>query len=193
MACGVLRVACPGRWIGVGPNPDRCGRRALLVAAPAVCAYSRGAGLCSMTPSVVSAPGKLCNGLPASVRLYGCCRRAAHQRGWSGNRGPVTAASDTDRQNKTPQVAGHLRRRACTGGEGGIRTRGGVTLTRFPIVRIRPDYATSPRTLRRGHYTIVAGRRQIRAALEAAVDGRWELVLGSQSANIKIPSISGKN
>jgi hypothetical protein len=47
-------------------------------------------------------------------------------------------------QKKAPQEAGSLRRLARAGGEGGIRTRGGITLTRFPIVRIRPDYATSP-------------------------------------------------
>ena len=39
------------------------------------------------------------------------------------------------------------RLRPIPGGEGGIRTRGGFTLTRFPIVRIRPDYATSPQSL----------------------------------------------
>jgi hypothetical protein len=32
-------------------------------------------------------------------------------------------------------------------GEGGIRTREAFTPTRFPIVRTRPDYATSPLTL----------------------------------------------
>jgi hypothetical protein len=37
--------------------------------------------------------------------------------------------------------APHLAR---PGGEGGIRTREAVTPTRFPIVRTRPDYATSP-------------------------------------------------
>jgi hypothetical protein len=31
------------------------------------------------------------------------------------------------------------------GGEGGIRTHGAFLLTRSPGVRIRPDYATSPR------------------------------------------------
>jgi hypothetical protein len=84
----------------------------------------------------------------------------------------MQAASDRERQNKTPQVACHLRRLAGAGGEGGIRTRGGVTLTRFPIVRIRPDYATSPRSVRRGHYTIVDIECQIFVAVEAVVGGR---------------------
>jgi hypothetical protein len=63
----------------------------------------------------------------------------------------------------------HLRRIADTGGEGGIRTRGGVTLTRFPIVRIRPDYATSPRSRRPGNYTIVATVCQIDVAVKVSV------------------------
>jgi hypothetical protein len=74
-----------------------------------------------------------------------------------------------NRQTKTPQVDFHLRRIFSTGGEGGIRTRGGVTLTRFPIVRIRPDYATSPRSRRRGHYTIVAIVCQIGVYVKALV------------------------
>ena len=74
-----------------------------------------------------------------------------------------------NQQTKTPQVEYHLRRIANTGGEGGIRTRGGVTLTRFPIVRIRPDYATSPRSRRRGHYTIVAIVCQISVYVKALV------------------------
>ncbi len=64
-------------------------------------------------------------------------------------------------QRQAPQQEGRLWRLAATGGEGGIRTRGGVTLTRFPIVRIRPDYATSPRTGSPDYYTIVASARQI--------------------------------
>ena len=85
------------------------------------------------------------------------------------NSGPKVAACDMNRQTKTPQVDFHLRRIASTGGEGGIRTRGGVTLTRFPIVRIRPDYATSPRSRRRGHYTIVAIVCQIGVYVKALV------------------------
>ena len=36
------------------------------------------------------------------------------------------------------------------GGEGGIRTREPLWVTRFPSVRAKPDYATSPNIKRRG-------------------------------------------
>ncbi len=46
------------------------------------------------------------------------------------------------------------------GGEGGIRTHGAFLLTRSPGVRIRPDYATSPRQLI--EWVIYGGRGGIR-------------------------------
>ena len=42
-------------------------------------------------------------------------------------------------KNKTPQNGEFF-----TGGEGGIRTREPLWVTRFPSVRAKPDYATSP-------------------------------------------------
>jgi hypothetical protein len=91
-----------------------------------------------------------------------------------------------NRQTETPQVDFHLRRIADTGGEGGIRTRGGVTLTRFPIVRIRPDYATSPRSRRPGNYTIVATVCQIDVAVKVFGGAAGILVPESCRVNIKI-------
>jgi hypothetical protein len=40
------------------------------------------------------------------------------------------------------------------GGEGGIRTREPLWVTRFPSVRAKPDYATSPFQIERGDYTM---------------------------------------
>src|SRR5258708_20560722 len=37
---------------------------------------------------------------------------------------------------------------SSTGGEGGIRTHEGFHLTRFPVERHKPDYATSPSGIR---------------------------------------------
>ena len=51
--------------------------------------------------------------------------------GWNPNR--------ILRNNKTP-LTGVF----CYGGEGGIRTREPLWVTRFPSVRAKPDYATSP-------------------------------------------------
>jgi hypothetical protein len=42
-------------------------------------------------------------------------------------------------KTKTPQQV-----RRFPGGEGGIRTREPLWVTRFPSVRAKPDYATSP-------------------------------------------------
>ena len=47
-------------------------------------------------------------------------------------------------KNKTPHKG-----RLFSGGEGGIRTREPLWVTRFPSVRAKPDYATSPFQTRR--------------------------------------------
>ena len=153
---------CPRRRFGIGPTGGECGRRALLVAAPAGCAGSRGDGHWSMTPYAGWCPLRRVlwvKGRSAGVneRLQTCPAFVPVGGGMTGSSWQREPGGHT----KTPQADTHLRRVACTGGEGGIRTRGGVTLTRFPIVRIRPDYATSPRFRRPDHYTIVATGCQI--------------------------------
>ena len=46
------------------------------------------------------------------------------------------------REPKNKNASINLRR--FSGGEGGIRTREPLWVTRFPSVRAKPDYATSP-------------------------------------------------
>ena len=43
-----------------------------------------------------------------------------------------------------PQIKSPSMMKGSTGGEGGIRTREPLWVTRFPSVRAKPDYATSP-------------------------------------------------
>jgi hypothetical protein len=145
-------------------------------------------------------------------------RGRGYSRGWGNSRLLRVAAADSDKalargrdaslgscilqrpsdqdwkgKRKTPQMRVHLRRDSGTGGEGGIRTRGGVTLTRFPIVRIRPDYATSPRSVQRGHYTIVAAVRQIFVRRGQGFGGtKVENAMLGPAANVNTRATSGE-
>ena len=51
-----------------------------------------------------------------------------------------------------------LRGETFLGGEGGIRTREPLWVTRFPSVRAKPDYATSPNIKRRDYTRIYLKR-----------------------------------
>jgi hypothetical protein len=53
---------------------------------------------------------------------------------------PATSLNKIGFHKKTPRVTGVF----YSGGEGGIRTREPLWVTRFPSVRAKPDYATSP-------------------------------------------------
>lgn len=47
-------------------------------------------------------------------------------------------------ETRVPKTKTSHRLRRFHGGEGGIRTREPLWVTRFPSVRAKPDYATSP-------------------------------------------------
>src|SRR5258706_4646747 len=89
------------------------------------------------------------------------------QSGWSadtrgGNEGWYSALSVTAERNALKMLRLHFAtRRLRTGGESGIRTRGGLlTLTRFPGVRLKPLIHLS-------------GGRQFNAASLRSCRGSW--------------------
>ena len=71
-------------------------------------------------------------------------KRPDYEALFSGGEGGIRILSPQwGRENLNKENAPTMRR-FFSGGEGGIRTREPLWVTRFPSVRAKPDYATSP-------------------------------------------------